>query len=176
MSECKHIMVSGKNKGKPCGKRCTQYLGYDISYCWTHEKLYSEYKQKIEKLAAEKSRMRNQKRQEFEQKIEARKYNYQNLWRLSRDRESKEIKDLLYVPSVKIEDIITAVDKICEQALMAYRMIEPGGSFHEFYLYPCHLRGFTTDEIAPEFEKRGYETYTLSDGRFRVHMKYLPEF
>lgn len=166
---CMHILENGKNKGKPCGKEGTYVEHTKIPYCFTHHQKYeSVYLPEIRKIQLEKIKVQIEQKTKFEKSLEPRLLDYKEIFRLSRMR---EIPDF---PEKPVNDIISAVDKICETAVIAYHMLHPMGSLCDFSVFHFQYSPFEVEEIKAEFVKRGYDVFDEKKGIF-VRAKYLPE-
>jgi hypothetical protein len=166
---CIHIMQNGKNKNNVCGKEGTYVEGTEIPYCMTHRQKYeSVYLPEIRKKQSEKLKVQIEEKTKFKKDLEPRRLDYNEIFRMGR---SQEIPDF---PEKSVSDIISAVDKICETAIIAYHMLRPMGALCNLYVFPFQYSSFSVEEIKAEFVKRGFDVFDEKKGIF-VRMKYLPD-
>lgn len=146
---CQHVLVSGSNKGKKCGKCIAGY-----KYCSTHCKA-KEHKQEISEYRSHMSRDFNYERHLREQEIlNELKKNPRNITVYDFHKEdafSNYEKDPHFDKNEK--DLIKFVDQYLTSVLY-FNPNEFSGSM--FYIYEKQLVNFTLDEVGNELKLRGF--------------------
>ena len=99
-------------------------------------------------------------------------YNHQTVYDFCRKVEP----DFLFKIKEKKEGstIISVCDKICKDFIKAYR-ITHGAIVDYFNIFPCHMGGFSLEEIIDEMRKRGYICVLNQNGSIICKCEYFPK-
>jgi hypothetical protein len=161
---CKHIMISGKNKGKPCNEysttknsRNTTY-SMKLNFCDKHSESHrAEWEPIFLENEVKHKEMLTKKRQNFESKLEPREINYKNMKTLF---VMSDIPDFLTKRQETTENVVEVVDRIIKDDLVkAYHILKwDTTSVCRFNTYVSQWSKFSMKEIIDEFVIRGFST------------------
>ena len=151
-------MTRGKNTGKQCTKECDYNINIseDLKYCFTHVKQHKEEVQEYIDTITLAQRVEQEKRkQERNSKRKPRDMTREKMVELCGNTRNSPAQVFVYGKK-RDKDIVVAVDKISKAMFRSFHMMQPTHSLCTFFIYPCHTRGWSLEEILCELHARGW--------------------
>jgi hypothetical protein len=156
---CKHLMKSGKNKGKECGERgfLTFSTRTTIPYCFKHKDSHEEEWRPLEEAVAKKQHEKYTKEmEEYKSKLKSRDLSAQKIFDQLKER---HISPNLFIKKEKNSNsnIVEEMDKVLNRIFFEdHRMTDESSFFSRLKLYPKDWCGYEKDEIMEELTARGF--------------------
>lgn len=157
---CEHVMTSGKNKGKLCGKPKDFHFETHVklNFCNTHkDKHKDEWGPKVREIAQKQLEQALKEQNEFDSKLDNREITAQfifNNWR-KQDKSPNLFREVQKDPN---SDIIKEMDKVLSRIAFedVFKTTLSGDAYVGFRVFPCDWCGYTKEEVVSELEKRGF--------------------